>query len=75
MKKICGDCLHYNACAAWNIGGLANTDAGNCINYAKGDDRITKKAAIDAIVRLPDDFTLKQIHAIVNAINKVGEDG
>lgn len=33
MKQICGDCLHYNACAAWNIGSLANTDAGNCINF------------------------------------------
>ena len=33
MKKICGDCLHYGACAAWNIGSLANTEAGNCVNY------------------------------------------
>lgn len=33
MKQICGDCLHYNACAAWNIGSLANTDAGSCINF------------------------------------------
>lgn len=33
MKQICGDCLHYNACAAWNIGSLANTEAGNCINF------------------------------------------
>ena len=33
MKQICGDCLHYNACAAWNIGSLANADAGNCINF------------------------------------------
>lgn len=33
MKKICGDCLHYNACAAWNIGSLANTEAGGCVNF------------------------------------------
>lgn len=33
MKQICGDCLHYNACAAWNIGSLANTEARNCINF------------------------------------------
>lgn len=33
MKQICGDCLHYNACAAWNIGSLANTEAGGCVNF------------------------------------------
>lgn len=38
MKQICGDCLHYNACAAWNIGSLANTDAGSCVNYTPAAD-------------------------------------
>ena len=31
--KICSDCIHYCACAAWNVGSLANTDAGNCVNF------------------------------------------
>ena len=38
MKQICGDCLHYNACAAWNIGSLANTEAGSCVNYTPAAD-------------------------------------
>ena len=38
MKQICGDCLHYYACAAWNIGSLANTEAGSCVNYTPAAD-------------------------------------
>lgn len=38
MKQICGDCLHYYACAAWNIGSLANMEAGSCVNYTPASD-------------------------------------
>ena len=38
MKQICSDCLHYYACAAWNIGSLANTEAGSCANYKSATD-------------------------------------
>lgn len=47
MKQICGDCLHYYACAAWNIGSLANTEAGSCVNY-------TPAANVVEVVRCKD---------------------
>lgn len=37
MKKkeecVCFHCIHYEACQAWNIGSLMNTDATHCVNY------------------------------------------
>lgn len=33
--KICSDCLHYNACAAWNVGSIANMDGTHCVNYER----------------------------------------
>lgn len=32
---ICGDCVHYAACAAWNIGSLLHTNAGSCVNFSE----------------------------------------
>ena len=31
--RTCWECLHYEACQAWNIGTLVNTDATHCVNY------------------------------------------
>lgn len=31
--KVCSDCIHENACQAWNIGTIHCMDATNCINY------------------------------------------
>ena len=35
MKKICGDCEHYAACASWNIGSISSMDATHCANFKK----------------------------------------
>lgn len=32
-QRRCGDCVHYEACATWNVGSLLNTDATHCVNY------------------------------------------
>ena len=31
--KSCADCIHENACQAWNVGTIHNTDATNCVNH------------------------------------------
>lgn len=31
--KSCDDCIHENACQAWNVGTIHNTDATNCVNH------------------------------------------
>lgn len=30
---VCGDCIHYAACQAWNIGNLANAMTVSCANF------------------------------------------
>lgn len=45
--QTCGDCLHYAACQAWNIGNLANALSTTCANF-EGDN----------VVRLPPEMTL-----------------
>lgn len=32
-SRICFECTHYEACQAWNVGTLVETDATNCVNY------------------------------------------
>ena len=32
-QRICFDCIHYEACQAWNLGSLTHTDASHCVNY------------------------------------------
>lgn len=34
-RRVCGDCIHYNACSMWNVGSLLNTNAENCVNYER----------------------------------------
>lgn len=34
-NRICGDCVHYYACSAWNVGSLLHTDAATCANYER----------------------------------------
>ena len=29
----CGDCIHYCACQAWNIGSLENALSATCVNF------------------------------------------
>lgn len=29
----CGECIHYAACAAWNVGDITNALAKTCANY------------------------------------------
>ena len=36
-RHVCGDCIHLYACQSWNMGGMANTTADNCINFQKDD--------------------------------------
>lgn len=36
-KQQCGDCKHYYACAAWNIGSITNMDGTNCANFERYD--------------------------------------
>jgi len=31
--KTCSECIHINACSAWNCGNLESTDASSCANY------------------------------------------
>ena len=35
--KVCSDCTHYSACAAWNVGSIASMDGTNCANYERYD--------------------------------------
>ena len=32
-SRICFECTHYEACQAWNVGTLVETDATHCVNY------------------------------------------
>jgi hypothetical protein len=32
-NRVCGDCVHFAACAAWNIGSIMSMDATHCVNY------------------------------------------
>jgi len=34
-KQTCSDCVHYWACAAWNVGSIANMDGTNCVNFER----------------------------------------
>jgi len=34
-KYTCSDCVHRWACAAWNIGSIANMNVTNCANFEK----------------------------------------
>lgn len=35
VQRRCGDCYHFSACAAWNVGSIASMNANNCKNYDK----------------------------------------
>lgn len=45
---ICGDCVHYAACSAWNFGSLRNTNAGSCANYSETPVKIAHLAEVRA---------------------------
>ena len=40
QRKICGDCLHYEACSGWNPYSIKNDNASRCPNYQEPKVRI-----------------------------------
>lgn len=38
--RICGDCVHCNACSGINASNMTNTDATNCVSYEEVRDTV-----------------------------------
>ena len=61
-ERVCQNCIHHWACAAWNVGSIANMDGRNCANFEKENIKCGSSNA-DRIRAMSDEELAHQITA------------
>ena len=70
-SKVCSDCTHFSACAAWNVGSIVDMKA--CVNFDdayKRDQFLADTQAHIAKMQLTIDFQNEKIKHLQERIKR-----